>query len=322
MTIFFKTSHAFGATLLALAASSAYAQTSGTSVKMYGFIDSSVRYQQSAAGNVLSVVDGSEYGWAGSRWGLIGSEDLGSGMKAIFNLENGFALDTGTLNQGGRLFGRTAYVGLSSRYGDLTLGRQYNALYYAGSWLNDPTYVSSWSPSQVHQLGYAWDNAIAYTGTFSDFIVRATYAAGEKAGTSSASKQAASVLYNGHPFGFAAAYGGVNGNGQTTLNAGGYVEIGKATMQLTHYRTKNDPDSGAKSIVTSGAGVIYMITPRTELTAAYWRTNSDSARENKYLLAARYSLSTRTKLYVEADTARNGKSGNLSGGQVGMQHSF
>lgn len=81
------------AALLALASSASHAQVASTSVTLYGFIDSSVRYQQTKAGNSLSVVDGAELGWAGSRWGLIGSEDLGGGMKAIFNLENGFSLD-------------------------------------------------------------------------------------------------------------------------------------------------------------------------------------------------------------------------------------
>ena len=94
------------AALLALASNASHAEIASTSVTLYGFIDSSVRYQQIRAGNTLSVVDGAELGWAGSRWGLIGSEDLGGGLKAIFNLENGFSLDTGKLNQGGRLFGQ------------------------------------------------------------------------------------------------------------------------------------------------------------------------------------------------------------------------
>ncbi|MGH8856299.1 MAG: porin, partial [Telluria sp.] len=45
---------------------------------------------------------------SGSRWGLRGVEDLGGGLKAIFLLESGFNLDTGTTGQGGRLFGRGA----------------------------------------------------------------------------------------------------------------------------------------------------------------------------------------------------------------------
>jgi predicted porin len=45
-----------------------------------------------------------------SRWGLRGSEDLGGGLKAVFNLEGGILMDTGA--QDGALFKRQANVGL------------------------------------------------------------------------------------------------------------------------------------------------------------------------------------------------------------------
>ncbi|SFT69382.1 porin, GBP family [Paraburkholderia aspalathi] len=65
----------------------------------------------------------------GSRWGLRGAEDLGGGLKAIFTLENGFSIQSGSLGQGGRMFGRQAFVGLSSEsYGALTAGRQYDSV--------------------------------------------------------------------------------------------------------------------------------------------------------------------------------------------------
>jgi predicted porin len=60
---------------------------------------------------------------SGNRWGLRGSEDLGGGMKAIFTVEGGFDLDRGTLGQGGRIFGRQAWVGLESGWGSVVAGR-------------------------------------------------------------------------------------------------------------------------------------------------------------------------------------------------------
>ena len=59
----------------------------------------------------------------GNRWGLRGSENLGGGWEAIFTLESGFAIDTGTAAQGGRLFGRQSFAGVSSDYGQLVAGR-------------------------------------------------------------------------------------------------------------------------------------------------------------------------------------------------------
>ena len=58
----------------------------------------------------------------GSRWGIRGTEDLGNGYKVGFVLESGFKSDDGTLDQGGRLFGREAHIDLYSPYGTLSAG--------------------------------------------------------------------------------------------------------------------------------------------------------------------------------------------------------
>lgn len=296
-----------------------------SSVTLYGLIDASVRYEHTSKGNTTSLVDGADAGWGGSRWGFLGSEDLGGGLKAIMNLEGGLNIDTGT-PRGGKAFGRTAMVGLASQYSEITLGRQYNALYYTGSWHSDPTYVSSWSATVVHQLDFAWDNAIAYVGRFGDYIARATFAPGEQSGTKG-NRQAASLLYNGHPFGVAAGYGSIKNNNWSTANIGAYYEIGKLTVQASFYRTKNDPYSGARRITTQGLGGFYRVTPKIELTTAFWHTKNDldggAQRERKGLVAARYSLSKRTHLYTEADYARSdGEFSRKGGVQMGIQHSF
>jgi predicted porin len=60
---------------------------------------------------------------AGNRWGIRGSEALGGGMSAIFTLESGFDISTGTSQQGNRLFGRQAWLGLATPYGTVAAGR-------------------------------------------------------------------------------------------------------------------------------------------------------------------------------------------------------
>jgi len=108
------------------AAGAAHAQSS---VTLYGVIDTSIAWvhgNDGQANNSWQMLSGN---LQGSRWGLKGAEDLGGGLKAIFQLENGFDPGTGHLNQGGRMFGRQAFVGLQSdQYGTLTLGRQYDPL--------------------------------------------------------------------------------------------------------------------------------------------------------------------------------------------------
>jgi predicted porin len=94
-----------------------------SSVTMYGIADMAVQassFSRAGAGSLTSVNSGHK---AGSRWGLRGTEDLGGGLSAIFRLEQGVNMDTGTLGQGGRAFGRHAHVGLEGRFGTVAFGR-------------------------------------------------------------------------------------------------------------------------------------------------------------------------------------------------------
>lgn len=103
-----------------LSTSYAHAQSN---VTMYGIIDDGLTWSSNQGGHSAWQMQGSIS--QGDRWGMRGVEDLGGGTQAIFRLENGFNVNTGALSQGGRLFGRLAYVGLADdRFGTLTLGRQ------------------------------------------------------------------------------------------------------------------------------------------------------------------------------------------------------
>src|SRR4249920_604342 len=112
----------FLATLLALAGTAAQAQ----SVTVYGLLDSGIEYldKVGATSKSLTRMPGLS-GSVPSRLGFRGSEDLGGGLKADFTLEMGLGVDSGTFNQGGRGFGRQAWIGLSGPWGAVQLGRQY-----------------------------------------------------------------------------------------------------------------------------------------------------------------------------------------------------
>ncbi|WP_051381542.1 porin [Paraburkholderia mimosarum] len=98
-----------------------------TSATLYGLIDEGFNYTSNVAGSKVYEL---QSGYAQrSRWGLKGKEDLGSGLFAIFRLENGFNVNNGRLGQGGLMFGRQAYVGITSNeFGAVTLGRQYDSV--------------------------------------------------------------------------------------------------------------------------------------------------------------------------------------------------
>lgn len=105
-------------TLLALAAiaasSASFAQSS---VTLYGVVDASL---ESVKGDktVTRVTSGN---LATSRLGFKGTEDLGSGMKATFNLEAPVTVDTGAA--GSTFWDRQALVGIGGGFGELRLGR-------------------------------------------------------------------------------------------------------------------------------------------------------------------------------------------------------
>lgn len=118
----------FSAAVLSLWAGASCAQSS---VTLYGIIDTAVIYGNNEKTGQASVghsgVEMNSGGISGSRFGFLGSEDLGGGLSAIFDLEDGFSSSNGRLSNAGDLFGRQAYVGLSStRYGTVTLGRRYS----------------------------------------------------------------------------------------------------------------------------------------------------------------------------------------------------
>jgi predicted porin len=117
---------AFAFTALASAAG-AQAQT-GPNVTLYGVVDAYVQ----AANGASTVTRVQSGGLNGSRFGLRGSEDLGNGLRAIFTLESGINIDDGTSGQGA-FWGRQAFVGLATPYGQVTLGRQYGSIYALSS---------------------------------------------------------------------------------------------------------------------------------------------------------------------------------------------
>lgn len=111
-----KTRIIFGA--LTLLSAAAQAQSS---VTLYGSIDEGVTYTSNAKGHGTAAVGPVA---VPDFFGFRGTEDLGGKWKAIFALQNGFLTNTGGGTIAGEAFSHFAWVGLSSPYGAVTLGRQ------------------------------------------------------------------------------------------------------------------------------------------------------------------------------------------------------
>ncbi|WP_375542607.1 porin [Paraburkholderia sp. CNPSo 3272] len=188
----------FGGIAVALASQHAFAQSS---VTLGGMTDISMRYltNDDAQNNGrLFMANGAVIN---SHFGLHGAEDLGNGLKAVFDVENNFNPRDGSLGDNGRLFDSQAYVGLAGQYGTLTFGRQNTPLFDKLISTYDPlTYANypenSWLPYALG-AGLAADNAMKYSGQFGDMYVGAFYSFGgnyESTGASGFSGQ-----MPGHP---------------------------------------------------------------------------------------------------------------------------
>jgi GBP family porin len=156
-------------------------------VDLFGVVDLGIVYNSDfGAGSVTRLNSGN---LSGSRLGFKGNEDLGGGLSAHFILENGFAADTGTLQQGGRLFGRQAFVGLRSKeFGTVNLGRQYPV--FALPIGSDTAALRYGTNIMVHPLDLDFlagtmrvNNAITYESPlYGGFQYRLQYALGELPG--------------------------------------------------------------------------------------------------------------------------------------------
>ncbi|MFC5499275.1 porin [Caenimonas terrae] len=168
-----------------VATGTAWAQSSGSSVNLYGVLDACVVSNKSATGAPVQINGGGCY--YGSRLGFRGNEDLGGGMRAYFQLETGFAADNGTLAQGGRLFGRKSIVGLAGGLGAVEIGREYAPAFYLLTSI-DPMQLgigsalaTIWSGSPGTGAGRT-DNSINYQSPdLGGFAVRVQAALGEQA---------------------------------------------------------------------------------------------------------------------------------------------
>lgn len=113
--------------LLAVTSGAAIAQN----VTVYGVVDAGVTYQSKGSRDGGGTNAGKNFmfspnGSSPSIIGFRGSEDLGGGLKANFNLEGHIMSGNGSQgNQWDGLFGRQANVGLTGAFGTLTLGKQY-----------------------------------------------------------------------------------------------------------------------------------------------------------------------------------------------------
>jgi GBP family porin len=211
-----------------------------SSVTLYGLLDTSLVYVNNAKSatsgqNANQFLENSG-SLNTSRWGLRGTEDLGGGLSAVFDVENGFMGNNGTFKNGGDLFGRQAWVGLhSNQYGTVTLGRQYDFIvdYVA---LTSATGAGWGGNLAAHPYDndnldndMRLNNAVKFSSaSYGGFKAGAMYAfSGQAGGAGNNDAYSLGASYGHGPFTVAAAYIQVN-RSTAMVNTTGAVSTGDA----------------------------------------------------------------------------------------------
>lgn len=341
--------------LLALAvlgafAGGAYAQSS---VTLYGKIDQS--FAKQVASKDKTIADNG--GAGGSRFGLMGNEDLGNGLYALFRLEAGITPDTGAAST--PFWNRYAYVGIGSKtYGQLTLGRVENgawdvlnsvdpfggdtaaALRDVGMTLRTTSYDNSTNASatngttlDVRRINNAARYDLSYQGfKFSASVAeRPTTAAGDSInGDKKPWALGGSYTYGPAYVGLAYEHLGTDKGRLASIAAAynfGFVKVSGG------YSDGRDASDNAVKGFLIGALVPY---GQFNFKAGYAQSKveslvvdgNDNATLKKFGLGGEYKLSKRTKIYADyariAGDITNDSIGdkNKNGYDIGIQHNF
>ncbi|MGF6598389.1 putative porin [Paraburkholderia sp. GAS448] len=307
-----------------------------SSVTLYGIVDSGIEYVSHAAkqgsGDLFRLNTGNRIN---SRWGITGKEDLGDGMRSIFTLESGFATNSGALQQGGRLFGRQAFVGLESdRFGTVMAGRQMTPMYRYFLPLDPLNYSSYGLSAQDSQFVGRADNAIAYLGHVGPFEANFLYSfgydstvpdGGQVPGAFRIGKQYdVGTRYRQGPINLTFAFEQRQGQSAASASdserrymAGGSWQIGDATLYGGYELVLNTIVATLQASppqYMAFGGLRYKVTQQLQLSAAsyYHSYRMVSAHALSSGVNADYWLSKRTALYTDVTYVINSARAALS----------
>jgi predicted porin len=318
------------ALLAVLGSSTVMAQSS---VTLYGRVNTTIERQKVGDVSKTGLYNNS------SRFGFKGVEDLGGGLKAGFQLESGFASDTGATS--GAFFGRQSEVNLSGGFGTVRLGTFFPASYFATadyvSMHNHDTGSSSdalyYDPVWFGSLGAT--NKVGYTSpNFGGLTIEGAMSLHEKtSGGKNGYDLAAN--YSMGPLALGAGYSGVDSNNQFGLRAA--YTMGQFTLGAYYQRNKD-----ANQLMATGAGTRnnFRLAGMYAMGASEFHVNVGRANKwaniadsgaTQYTLAYNYNLSKRTKVYGYYTRVNNNAGAvynvpaagqDFSSFAVGVRHNF
>lgn len=307
-----------------LLATSAIAQSSAT---LYGTVDDGFAWSNNqAGGHNYQLMQGA---LGSSKWGFLIQEDLGGGYAAVARLENGFDINSGKLGNNGRLFGRQAYVGISSSYGTVLLGRQYDlvadAMLFAASSLK---FAGIWG-AHVADVDNIWctyslSSAIKYLSpSWGGLRASALFSPGGVAGDfSNGRKESASLAYSYQNFDSALVFSRIN-NPATSIYDATTNPVSGGAFVNTVTPPAYSGYASAHSVQVMGAAMNYKVLGAS-IGAEYTNTRyqdvvrtsstpfSGTASFNTFDVNASYLITPAVSIgagytYSKAETAKYGQ---------------
>jgi GBP family porin len=308
------------------------ATAASAQVRLYGHVDAFFERVGTGGGNTLERI--SSGGAAVSRWGLRGSEDLGSGLKANYRLETGFNVDDGSVQTAGSAFGRWAHVGLSGPWGAIDAGRMWSPSFIIGlkadvlarnrtSLVTNLFRGSGTAAATGAALPGFLGNSLRYTTPdVQGFTAEAMATFGESGTTSSAGDGVGvNLQYTNGPlfmgYGYQALKAAVaalpaRSTTETTHILGASYAFSAVTLYGAYNRNRSDV-AGRRSSRNLQASVAWKLAgPHTVLAqVATGRVDDAPARARGWQVGYDLELSKRTKVY-----ARHGRINNQGGAAI------
>ncbi|MCP3869521.1 MAG: porin [Gammaproteobacteria bacterium] len=337
---------------LAVAAAVSAPMLASAETTLYGRLDTMLNYQdgdayvQDQTGNVTRTISDSEWDVNSNttRFGIKGSEDLGNGLKAIFQAEWAFnSAEGGSTQLGSFNRNRLAYAGLSGNWGTAAIGRQWTPYYGAV----DKTDIFNNSTYNAYYIGtFRTGNAISYaTPNWNGFSGGLAVVVDDDTnqGQNGIDAWNLALNYENGPIDLGFGYHNTKGwdNVANATSVGDYKGWGLAgaytfgnTAKISgQYEAFDVPFANATGTTLDWksyaiAGEYYM--GNNTFRALWGQLDFDFDKEDTWALGWQYNFSKRTRVYVEygepsgasRDTGTSVSVGDGNVASFGLRHYF
>jgi predicted porin len=310
--------------IVALAAAAAAPAFAQSSVTMYGRLNITAEREKFGSGDAQWDMNNNA-----SRIGMKGVEDLGGGLKAGFQIEHGFNVDTGEASQGNQFWARQSEVNLSGGFGMIRLGNFTSEAYYATA-----DYISMHN----HDTGTSSDALWAYIGRNIDKVAYRTPDIG------------------GFTLEGAVTARDVVGTVNRTFDVAANYNIGKLSLGAGYTKDGDSKMGSIRSLYDFGAVVLggyyqrdtdgiiigggsrntFRVSVMVPVGASEFHVNAglagsysniDDSKANQFTFAYGYNFSKRTKAYayftkIDDDAGVTYAAGDYQSIAVGIRHNF